>query len=100
MKIVFDNFACEAITLPEAEVSLRIIEAMEGEGPDGQTGLVGTGNEVIAKFGNNAARALAIELAIKTGMIEDKDKPMAATMEDMKKVVGEHRVNQSRRHKG
>jgi hypothetical protein len=99
MKIVFDNFACEAITLPEAEVSLRIIEAMIGEGPDGDTGLVGTGNEVVAKFSNEAARALAIELAIKTGMIEDKDKPVAATVTDMKDAVAKHRVDKSRRRR-
>ena len=94
MKIVFDNFACEAITLPEAEVSLRIIEAMVGEGPDGETGLVGTGNEVVAKFGNEAGRALAIELAIKTGMIQDLDKPQAATIAEMKKAIDKERKRQ------
>lgn len=99
MKIVFDNFASEAIALPEAEVSLRIIEAMVGEAHDGSMGLVGTGNEVVCKLSNEAAKELAVELALKTGWLKP-EQPVTATVEEMKKMIADERIDQSRRNKG
>lgn len=89
MKLVFTDFVVDTQTLHDGSVVLKFLEAMEGEGPDGQVGPVGTGNEFHARVTNEVGRQLVIGLAIELGMMKDQDKPdiadLAAMREEVKK---------------
>lgn len=87
MIVIFENFACETVPLPNNGVSVKVHEAMEGEGPDGKMGIVGTGNVVALKFDKEAGVQLCVDLAIKLGLMEDKDKPEVADLAQMREEL-------------
>jgi hypothetical protein len=101
MNLEFERFAVDVDGLPEGEVRVRFVEAMMGEGPDGEQGLLGTGNEFNGKMTADVAKALAIELAIASGMMKDHSKPIEASIPDMRKAVSEQerqeRIKRSRK---
>ena len=100
MRIVFNNFAVDITTLPDKSmVGLRFIEGMEGEGPDGEIGMVGTGQEFQCRMTREVAKAFIIEMAIELGMMEDQDKPQVASLTDMREELQKRKSNDQGRSK-
>lgn len=87
MIIVFENFAIEHIPLPDGGVSQKVFEAMEGEGPDGAPGIVGTGNIIALKYSKEAGTQQCIDMAIKLGLMPDSDTPEVADLSQMREEI-------------
>lgn len=97
MVIIFHDFAVEAKRLPDGGLSVKFLEAMEGEGPDGQKGIVGTGNEFATRMDRETAVNYVIELAVELGLMEDQDTPAIADMSQMREELEKHK---SKKRKG
>lgn len=84
MVIVFKDFAVDATRLPDGGLELRYLEAMQGEGPDGQPGIVGTGNQFATVMDKETAIQHIIELAVTMGLMSDQDAPQVADLATMR----------------
>lgn len=91
MIYIFENFAVEHVALPEGWVSVKYHEAMEGVSEDGTPGIVGTGHVFAVKFNQEQAANHCIEVAIKAGLMEDKDKPEVADLSQMREEIKKRR---------
>lgn len=90
MKITFLDFAEDVHTLPDGSIVLEFLEAMEGEGPDGKVGAVGTGIKFNVRMSRDVALNHCIEVAIAAGLMEDSSKPEVADLGKLREELKKH----------
>lgn len=91
MVIIFHDFVVDHDLLPDGGLAIKFIEAMEGEGPDGKRGIVGTGNKFSVRMTREVAINYILDGAITIGLMEDQDTPVVADMETMKKELAKRK---------
>lgn len=73
--------------MPDGHIGIKVTEAIEGEGPDGETGPVASGNEFHLRVSPEVAIGMAFELAIAGGFMEDHEKPKIADLSEMRRII-------------
>lgn len=87
MVIVFKDFAIEATQLPDRRLELRVLEAMEGVGEDGERGIVATGTEFAIVMDREASLNFVMEIAATMGFMKDQDVPDVADISTMREEL-------------
>jgi len=87
MVIVFKDFAVDASRLPDGGLELRFLEAMEGIGEDGGTGIVATGEEFAVVMDREQALNYVIEISVAMGFMKDQNVPDVADMSTMREEL-------------
>jgi hypothetical protein len=99
MRITFGDYAVENKQLPNNSLRMVFLEAMEGEGPDGQTGIVGTGNSFAVMMTEEVALNHVIDVAITMGWMKDHERVDVASVTDLTQEL-EKRQKKALKKKG
>lgn len=97
MVIIFHDFVVDNDVLPDGGLAVKFREAMEGEGPDGKSGIVGTGNVFSIRMTKEVALNYIIDAAIELGLMEDKDTPTVADLGQMREEIKKRGKNRKRK---
>jgi hypothetical protein len=99
MRFQFDDYAVENKRLGNGALRMDILEAMEGEGPDGRRGIVGTGNSMTLVMTEEVALNHVIDIAITMGWMKDQDRVDVATVTDLTEEIQKRRKKQEKKTK-
>lgn len=97
MRITFNNYAVENKQLPNNALRMVFDEAMEGEGPDGKVGIVGTGNSFAVMMTEDVALNHVIDIAITMGWMKDQDQVEVADVIDFTKELEKRKKKEERK---